>query len=355
MKPRTPKPIAPEKLTVLLLKLRKCADAAITLPQLFQVLTHIGGFTTKPCVGVVKRGADGRYQGTDKALAEAEHARITAAVTPWPTDGVEVDAAFYADVEPLESWERGGITLYTFHYREGVGATGVEVATEAGPSASFFPSWYGSKPRVYPSDILGWLKAETDYLDRVSAALGMELHVPAAERTLENTGSCPCCFRNIKLDHHDEGGVDVPTMVLHGYQRPGNGSVEGECLGRRRKPFEVSAEGTILLLGITESQRARAAAYLASLRAGEETQILQGQKMLTPTSAEWGQAVLSAIARVENEVRGLTSEIALLSWLIDTWKACPLPKPGERIRPWRLEAWKAIRRAEVAAKERPAA
>lgn len=56
-------------------------------------------------------------------------------------------------------------------------------------------------------------------------------------RTLENTGTCPCCFVNVKLT---PGG----DTVLHGYTRPGGGSVSGKCFGVGYPSFEVSPEGT---------------------------------------------------------------------------------------------------------------
>ena len=350
-KPRAPKPIPPEKMQALLLKLRKGADATVTLPQLLQVLTLTGGFVVRPCVGVVERAAGGRVTKGDGAEAQAEHGRISAlAGAAWPTEGITVGTAYYAEVEPVESWERAGAAVHSFHYREGVGMEGVEVVAAMGESARFFPSWYGSVPRVYPHEILRWLKENTDYLARVSAALGMEPHVPASERTLENTGSCPCCFGNYKLEHHAVQGQDVATMVLHGYSRPRIGAVVGECMGRGRAPFEFSADGTRLLLGLVIMHRTRAADYLASLQAGTVTSISSGKVTFTSESPRWAEQVAGAIATTESEIRSLEGEIRLLTWLIDRWEIRPLPKPGERIRAWQMEARTAMRKAEAAAR-----
>lgn len=81
--------------------------------------------------------------------------------------------------------------------------------------------------------------------EAVSAALGLpsyeeeqaDKQVYGVQYDLNNAGICPCCFRVQKLD--DNGG-----LVLHGYQRPGDGYVHGSCYGVGRKPLEVSAEGT---------------------------------------------------------------------------------------------------------------
>lgn len=59
------------------------------------------------------------------------------------------------------------------------------------------------------------------------------------ERTIENTGTCPCCHRNIKLD----GG----KIVHHGFEIS-HGYRNGTCPGVGFKPWEVSVEGKVALL-----------------------------------------------------------------------------------------------------------
>lgn len=81
--------------------------------------------------------------------------------------------------------------------------------------------------------------------EAVSAALGLpsleeeqaEKQVYGVQYDLTNAGICPACFRVQKLD--DNGG-----LVLHGYQRPGDGYIHGSCYGVGHKPLEVSVEGT---------------------------------------------------------------------------------------------------------------
>ena len=81
--------------------------------------------------------------------------------------------------------------------------------------------------------------------DAVSAALGLpsyeeeqaDKQVYGVQYDLTNAGICPACFRVQKLD--DNGG-----LVLHGYQRPGDGYIHGSCYGVGHKPLEVSVEGT---------------------------------------------------------------------------------------------------------------
>jgi hypothetical protein len=81
--------------------------------------------------------------------------------------------------------------------------------------------------------------------DAVSAVLGLPtLEEEEAEKVmygvqydLSHAGTCPVCFRVQKLSDRD-------TMVLHGYQRPGDGVTHGSCFGVDRFPLEVSAKGS---------------------------------------------------------------------------------------------------------------
>lgn len=70
----------------------------------------------------------------------------------------------------------------------------------------------------------------------------------ADRRTIENTGTCPICSKNVKL----EGG----KLVDHGFRVEGRGRgyahKHGRCFGVGHKPIEVSPEG--------------AQAYLVALR-----------------------------------------------------------------------------------------
>lgn len=77
---------------------------------------------------------------------------------------------------------------------------------------------------------------------------------------LENAGTCPCCFKVQKL------GTDG-AMVLHGYQRPGDGYAHGSCFGVEHLPLEVSCEGTkAMLSNLLVPRAADAAKALASFQ-----------------------------------------------------------------------------------------
>lgn len=51
-------------------------------------------------------------------------------------------------------------------------------------------------------------------------------------------GTCPVC-------EHQQKITPRGAMVLHGYRRPGDGSIEGDCFGVGLPPYEVSSEGCV--------------------------------------------------------------------------------------------------------------
>ncbi len=83
------------------------------------------------------------------------------------------------------------------------------------------------------------------FRDAVSALLGLpsyeaeqaDKNIYGVHVDLNHAGTCPVCFRVQKLEPND-------TLVKHGYTRPGDGYIHGNCYGVGLKPLEVSAEGT---------------------------------------------------------------------------------------------------------------
>lgn len=63
-------------------------------------------------------------------------------------------------------------------------------------------------------------------------------------------GTCQVCFR--RQVAKPKRGQKGPRMVVHGYNRPGYGAIEGECPGHGEVPFELSCEVTKCIRNITE-------------------------------------------------------------------------------------------------------
>lgn len=99
------------------------------------------------------------------------------------------------------------------------------------------------------------IAADVDAMKAEVAAL-----VPAAEpkSLVPNAGTCAACCRPMKLDARG-------LLVLHGYERPGYGHVEGQCMGVGHRPHEVSAELAEKVLRMVEGTLERDRQWLARL------------------------------------------------------------------------------------------
>lgn len=58
-------------------------------------------------------------------------------------------------------------------------------------------------------------------------------------RDFTNTGTCPVCEMNVKMRK------GVQRLVHHGYERPGDGYIVGDCFGVGYAPWELSSHGKI--------------------------------------------------------------------------------------------------------------
>lgn len=56
-------------------------------------------------------------------------------------------------------------------------------------------------------------------------------------------GTCQCCF-NQQVVHGAPESHDTRWLVLHGYERPGHGWLNGQCQGVGKLPYELSCEFT---------------------------------------------------------------------------------------------------------------
>jgi hypothetical protein len=122
------------------------------------------------------------------------------------------------------------------------------------------------------------------------------------ERTIENTGTCPVCTRNIKLD----GG----RMVSHGYNIQ-YGYQSGNCFGVGHLPIEVSDTGAV--------------AYRISLMFMVDTQ----NTLLLDANAAHMEAptrkTLAAVWGIESFIRQVARDIEYFTKIINNWEAKPLP------------------------------
>jgi hypothetical protein len=170
--------------------------------------------------------------------------------------------------------------------------------------------------------------------------------------TTRYIGNCQICEGDQKLH---EG-----HMVHHGYRRPGDGYIHGDCPGVHEVPYEVSCELIKTVKANTETFLAGRESYLADLKAGRVTHLCEAHQRGAWSAPElvdyyvgvtepyvWAQAVESATWKVEGTIRQCKADIARYTARIAAWKRMPIRTVEEEEA--KTAAAKAERAKEVAA------
>lgn len=155
-------------------------------------------------------------------------------------------------------------------------------------------------------------------------------------------GICPCCFGDYVADR-----TTGARMVHHGYERPGDGMIHGDCYGVGEQPYEVSCEGTKKYLGIVQSELGARQAQLARLaklttvqyltgRGSYDNKGLHGARRWVPEyataakgSPEFKREIASQREQLERQIGSLTRHIADLTVKIDTWTPQTFPRSAK--------------------------
>lgn len=180
-----------------------------------------------------------------------------------------------------------------------------------------------------------WLRDNTPWerqvAERLSRPTFQEEEAEKAQAkavSRENTGTCPCCFRNVKLKSSPKGHV----IVLHGYKRPGWGSVQGRCHGVGFPPFEESPQGTKNLVDVLEAERETLKGtrqkFLSPSFEGP-LQLQRGntgrpQPVYPYDGAKWQMALQSAVSKINSDLNILEEDLRKLPSIIASWEPRPL-------------------------------
>jgi hypothetical protein len=333
-----------ERVKVLLLKLRKGADASVSMRQLILVMGHLGGWTIEDFIGLVPQQEEGHHSadGSDNAatirrIYQQLKSNEVKSLPANPTRGTH----YVMDVkEPKTGYK----PEYQYvEYLGWVGKDGIRFTSPEGKVFELLPNQYSNPSDPYKMSIYhvtDWLKRDTHFYRQVSDKLEMPTYEEEKgerkPRTRDNTGTCPCCFRNIKLK--SRGGEEDYLMVLHGYRRPGWGSTVGRCWGVDFPPFELSPKGTQMLLKEhLEPALESAEKELRRCKAGEVDKLYneRSQKWITEETegpGHWKHLLEVHEVNTENKVKYLKRDIESLEKLIRGWKKQPLPKEGDPIK-----------------------
>jgi len=166
---------------------------------------------------------------------------------------------------------------------------------------------------------------------------------PVDQRSLQGTGTCPCCFRNVKLVRGH--------MIRHGWEVQGQRQIgsyglswhSGPCFGVGYEPFEVSAQGTKdfvakslrpALAGYEHFHAALVARPAKIVVRKSETEVEQIERDTTEKKYDYKAGAYVSkydyflAIQVEEAVQAVESTkrmIAELEARIHAWKLMPLP------------------------------
>lgn len=138
---------------------------------------------------------------------------------------------------------------------------------------------------------------------------------PSEVRTLDHTGTCACCMRNVKL-------LDL-KIVDHGYRMVGYRA--GNCFGVGYPPFEVSAEGAIKFSEHLAIQRTSTQGRLANLEAGKIDAVQYGMEVVERGAKNWPAALAYAISDTKHIISWYEHTIEDLQRRVATWEPVVLP------------------------------
>ena len=326
------KPPAQEKLTEMFEKIRKGATASLSLPQILASLVALGWEIEPiktwvplhyPYRGKWHLNSAWSHKPAEEPDLVELHAKMKKSQSLGLPDEVTIGEHIIMEVDPLMDGSHG---IKYFNWKEWVGSDAIRVTSPRGKSFDLGRDHHSiDRPLEYCLYQFNRFFSEGGWKEDASAALGKEIHVPAAQRSRENTGTCPACWGNYKLN---EG-----RLVLHGYQRPGWGHVVGSCDAEKYPPAETSDSGFKMWLEKLESFLKRERGTMRNIKEGLVTQ-------LKSRSGNWikkGEPTFAAhhdnLTRMtEDNIKMYTREIELYRQLISAWKTRPLPAEGERER-----------------------
>lgn len=335
-----------ERMKSLLLKLRKGADASLTMKRLVEVMAYLGAWRVEPFVGLVKlHGYNTEPEaplvegGENPSAVQVHHERVKKDEVPTLPSDPQPGQLYTLEVtEPTAEGFRSGLT--GFRYKSWKGVKGLRFTSPEGKVFELLPDRHDRVEDPFKMAVFHirkWLREDTSFLDQISNSLGMDTYeaekASRKPRTRDNTGTCPCCFRNIKLK---ERGQAHPETVLHAYQRP-SWSAVGKCHGVDFPPFEMSPEGTKYLVSVLVKEVEKNKAHLAKLQADEVAELYSpmGRKLTVETEGEyrWKGLIEARTREAEAQAKNLEQDIQLFKQLIAEWKEQTLPMEGDQVKP----------------------
>lgn len=184
------------------------------------------------------------------------------------------------------------------------------------------------------------------------------------EFVARHLGFCAYCQRDVKLDRR-------MRLVHHGYQRPGDGFIHGDCPLVGMSPYEVTAEPIAEIAVATKERLADIVRHLRDLEAGRVNKLSVVEEKYDDRTGKvtrefktyekgseeverkvyggWQFLVRGTIAKVKSEAKAYSEELKRLNGWVEKWS----PKPIRTIEEAREQERGArdVKAAERAAKK----
>jgi hypothetical protein len=141
-------------------------------------------------------------------------------------------------------------------------------------------------------------------------------------RTLENTGTCPVCGMNVKLNGK--------FLYDHGFRLKWEAR-QGNCFAVGLFPWEVSPEGAIRYVVALREARNQREERLEKLSQVETLPNPVGDKpkMIGRDEPFFSLALHSETVNLESQIRQIIEDIKYFDKRIAEWKPQPLPGEGK--------------------------
>lgn len=323
------------KLKDLLAKVRKSATASFNWKNLSDVLAAMGGKVEKVVVAIPLFG-DGAdisfFADENRDVVERKYAEYKKLMVSSLPSKPKAGQLYVTEITDIKE-NRGD---FEFDVKAYMGNDAWRVTLED-KSETFTPRGYdlgsihrGYKPKpgakIPVWDATKWLNTSTTWKAKAAALIDLPEHEPAIPRTRAGTGTCGICFQNVKL----KMGGSMPTLVFHGYRRPGTGQTHGSCSAVGEGPFELTVEPTKKHRDNLAEREEQLRAYLKKLESGEITKLRNHRDIeISIDDPNFKNLIENTIYKLKLELNNVESEHLSFERLVMHWKERPLPLEGE--------------------------
>lgn len=323
------KPLAPDKMSELLTKLRKGATGGLTFGKIVNVLDLLGWKIQDSSAWIPLFNKSEKYSKPYLSLKSASEAQkehdkmVDSSLDRLPGVAVLGSVAIM-NVGPIHLNAYGESSFDWEAYGR---AETLVLTSPDGSKYEIIPGSYDFKrsPSVVQAqhDMERVLKA-AGWLNQINQALGTEAHVAAKFRSKDNTGTCAWCWANVKLGNG--------YLALHGYRRPGTGETYGRCEGAGTQPVETSETEIKRKLLVLAKEMVHREKVIEQMMSGKLVQIGSGKESVGRGEPGFENAARKLKAQFDRELESLSSELQTYSQISNSWRERPLPTERESVR-----------------------